>query len=54
MIPKGNYETIGGYIISYLGRIPNKGEHLFTPIGQIVVIKASARQIHRVQIYPSE
>ena len=54
MIPKGDYETVGGYIISQLGRIPNKGEHLFMPIGQTVVIKASARQIHRVQIYPSE
>ena len=52
MIPKGDYETVGGYIISQLGRIPNKGEHLFMPIGQTVVIKASARQIHRVQIYP--
>ena len=54
MIPKGDYETIGGYIISQLGRIPNKGEHLFMPIGQMVVIKASARQIHQVKIYPSE
>ena len=54
MIPKGDYETVGGYIISQLGRIPNKGEHLFIPIGQTVVIKASARQIHQVQIYPSE
>ena len=54
LIPKGDYETVGGYIISQLGRIPNKGEHLFMPIGQTVVIKASARQIHRVQIYPAE
>ena len=54
MIPDGEYETIGGYIISYLGRIPNKGEHLFMPIGQIVVIKASVRQIHQIQIYPAE
>ena len=54
LIPKGDYETVGGYIISQLGRIPNKGEHLFMPIGQTVVIKASARQIHQVQIYPSE
>ena len=52
MIPDGEYETVGGYIISHLGRIPNKGEHLFMPIGQIVVINASVRQIHKVQIYP--
>ena len=53
IIPKGEYETIGGYIISELGRIPYKGEHLFMQIGQIVVINASARQIHQVHIYPS-
>ena len=53
LFPKGEYETIGGYIISELGRIPNKGEHLFMPIGQIVVIIASDHQIHQVQIYPS-
>jgi len=54
IFPEGNYETVGGYIISQLGRIPNKGEHLFMPIGQMVVIKASARQIHQVQLYPTE
>ena len=54
MIPEGEYETVGGYIIFHLGRIPNKGEHLFMPIGQIVIIKASARQIHQIQIYPAE
>ena len=54
IIPKGKYETIGGYIISVLGRIPNKGEHLFMLIGQIVIIKSSSRQIHQVQIYPPE
>ncbi len=52
LIPKGEYETIGGYIIAELGRIPNKGEHLFMSIGQMVIINASARQIHQVHIYP--
>ena len=51
MIPEGNYETIGGYIITELGRIPNKGEHLFMPIGQIEIIKGSARQIHQLKIF---
>ena len=54
MIPEGNYESVGGYIISQLGRIPNKGENLFMPFGQMVIIKASTRQIHQVKIYPSE
>ena len=54
IIPKGEYETIGGYIINNLGRIPKKGEHLFMSIGQIVVINASARQIQQIQIYPSK
>ena len=54
MIPQGEYETLGGYIISQLGRIPNQGEHLFLPIGQVVVKKGSSRQIHQVKIYPSK
>ena len=52
LIPKGNYETIAGYIISDLGRIPNPGEHLFMSIGQVVIKKASSRFIENVLIYP--
>ena len=54
MIPQGEYETLGGYIISQLGRIPNQGEYLFLPIGQVVVKKGSSRQIYQVIIYPPE
>ena len=54
IIPKGEYETIGGYIISELGRIPNKGEHLFMSIGQIIIEDATARQVHQIKIYPKE
>ena len=52
IIPKGEYETLGGYIITEWRRIPNQGEHLFLPIGQVVVKKGSARHILQVQIYP--
>ena len=52
LIPKGNYETIAGFIISDLGRIPNPGEHLFMSIGQVVIKKASSRYIENVLIYP--
>ena len=51
LIPKGNYETIAGYIISDLGRIPSAGEHLFMAIGQIVIKKASERYIKEILIY---
>ena len=49
--PEGEYETIAGYIISNLGRIPNKGEHLFLPIGQFLIRKGSSRKIEQVQIF---
>ena len=54
LIPKGNYETVAGYIISDLGRIPIAGEHLFMDIGQVVVKKASSRYIEKVLIYPKK
>jgi len=51
LIPKGNYETLAGYIISEIGRIPNQGESLFLSIGQIVIKKSSSRKIEEIQIY---
>ena len=54
LIPKGNYETIAGYIISDLGRIPNAGECLFMNIGQVIIKKASSRYIEKVLIYPNK
>ena len=54
LIPKGNYETVAGYIISDLGRIPTVGEHLFMNLGQIVIKKASDRYIEKILIYPKK
>ncbi len=54
IIPQGDYETVGGFIISQIGRIPNQGEHLFTSIGQIEIIKATARRILQIRIYPTQ
>ncbi len=51
IFPKGEYETIGGYIISHTGRIPNTGERLYLPIGQVVIKKATARRIDQIQIF---
>ncbi len=52
IIPDGDYETIAGFIIHKIGRIPNQGEHIFSEIGQIIIIKASSRKIDKIQFYP--
>ena len=54
LIPDGNYETVAGYIISEIGRIPNEGENLFLKIGQIIIKKSSSRKIDEIQIFPNK
>ena len=51
IIPKGDYETIGGYVIKKIGRIPHKNEHIFLPIGHVIIRNSSARRIEQIQIY---
>ena len=51
IIPKGDYETIGGYIINKVGRIPKKNEHLFLNIGHVIIKNSSTRRIEQMQIY---
>ncbi len=53
LIPNGNYETLAGYIISQIGRIPNQGESLLLPVGQIIIKKSSSRKIEEIQIFPN-
>ena len=52
LIPPGNYETLAGYIISEIERIPNQGENLFLSIGKIEIRKSSSRKIEEIIIYP--
>tara|TARA_B100000941_G_scaffold290624_1_gene273869 strand:- start:1176 stop:2384 length:1209 start_codon:yes stop_codon:yes gene_type:complete len=52
LIPIGNYETLAGYIISEIERIPNQGENLFLSIGKIEIKKSSSRKIEEIIIYP--
>ena len=51
LIPKGDYETVGGYIIKQIDRIPNENEHLFLNIGHIIIKKASSRRIEQIQFF---
>ena len=51
LIPMGDYETIGGYIIKEIDRIPHENEHLFLNIGHIIIKKADSRRIKQIQIF---
>ena len=44
----GEYDTIAGYLLNILGRIPAEGEKVQTPIGLFVIEKVSRRRIKSV------
>lgn len=49
-IEKGDYETIGGYITSKLGRIPIKGESFKIDHFTILILKSSKTKIDLIKI----
>ena len=48
-IPEGDYETIGGYIVSVLGRIPAQGENVKLDNFEFLIARASAQKIEVVK-----
>jgi len=49
-LPQGDYDTVGGWLTSYLGRIPKHGEKLMLEGLQIQVLEADPRRITKVRI----
>lgn len=49
-IPEGKYETIGGYIMNRLGKIPSEGEEFIIDNFKFVVIKATPNRIELVKM----
>lgn len=49
-LPKGDYETISGLIISHLKRIPKKGEKIKIEPLEIEIVKADERKIEIIKI----
>ncbi|MGE5280338.1 MAG: hemolysin family protein [Deltaproteobacteria bacterium] len=47
-IEPGDYDTIAGYLLSILGRIPAEGERVATPAGLFVIEKVTRRRIKSV------
>jgi putative hemolysin len=49
-IPSGDYNTIAGYVISLMERIPKRGEFIETAELKIVVLDADLKSIRRVSV----
>ncbi len=48
-LPEGEYETVGGFVLEQLGRIPRKGESFPYKNFQVTVLDATERAIRRVK-----
>ncbi|MBH30870.1 MAG: hypothetical protein CMG71_02630 [Candidatus Marinimicrobia bacterium] len=51
-LPSGNYETVGGFVIKCLGRIPSAGETLDIDNVSIRILQSTPSQVQRIHIRP--
>jgi magnesium and cobalt transporter len=49
-VPKGNFESVGGFIISLLGRVPQPNETITHARLEMTIESADARKIRKVRI----
>jgi CBS domain containing-hemolysin-like protein len=49
-IPGGEYETVGGYIMAELGRVPRRGDAVTTRAFEIAVRRLDGRRIREVEL----
>jgi putative hemolysin len=49
-LPEGDYETLGGFLLERLGRIPSEGEAVETPDATLTVHRANPRSIEAVMV----
>ncbi|MEK0371079.1 MAG: transporter associated domain-containing protein, partial [Nitrosopumilus sp.] len=51
VIPRGNYETIGGFVLSRAARIPNIGETLNFNEFKVKVLRRTPNRLVRLHLY---
>jgi CBS domain containing-hemolysin-like protein len=51
--PEG-YETVGGFLLAHLGRVPAPGEHVELNGLHVEVLEAERRRVHKVRITRAE
>jgi CBS domain containing-hemolysin-like protein len=48
-----NYETVAGFVMSQLGRIPEQGDVVTVPEGEFKVVRMDGRRIDRLRFTPA-
>jgi CBS domain containing-hemolysin-like protein len=49
-IPEGQYETVGGYIMAEMGKVPRRGDTLITDTFEMTVRRLDGRRIREVEL----
>ena len=50
-VEEGEFETVGGYVLARVGRVPGVGERLTFDGLQVEILEAERRRIHKVRIH---
>ncbi|MQF69323.1 HlyC/CorC family transporter [SAR202 cluster bacterium AD-804-J14_MRT_500m] len=52
-IPEGSYQSVAGYILDQMGRIPSKGDYLDCGTWRITVVEMTGLKVSRVEVKPT-
>jgi CBS domain containing-hemolysin-like protein len=49
-VEEGEFETVGGYVLARVGRVPSVGEHFTFDGLEVEILEAERRRIHKVRL----
>jgi putative hemolysin len=50
VLPEGPYETVAGYLVARLGRLPAEGDHVDVPGHRLTATELDGRRIARIRV----